>query len=332
MKNIKKLTAIVFFLIISQSTIVNNQLKAQNVGINQPNPDPSALLELTSDSMGLLIPRMTTDQRNAIDVSVSPNSVMIFNTTTKCFEFYYDGSWYELGCATETFTCGTSTVNDIDGNTYNTVLIDTQCWLKENMRTTKYPDNTIITKGPSAHGDPGWTADLSYYSCPPNTTNDGEDSAAAATLGMLYQWSAAMHGSTTEGAQGICPAGWHVSTDAEWKTLEGFVGMTVAQQDLTGWRGTNEGSKMADHLADQNWTAGALTGDTGFNTSGFDLGPSGGRHPDGNYYLRGINTSMWTSTESGANAWHRVMSYTLTQVYRGTYDKAGGFPVRCVKD
>ncbi|PIU75308.1 MAG: hypothetical protein COS76_01505, partial [Candidatus Portnoybacteria bacterium CG06_land_8_20_14_3_00_39_12] len=38
--------------------------------------------------------------------------------------------------------------------------------------------------------------------------------------GGLYQWNQAMCGSTTEGAQGICPAGWHIATDAEWCTLE----------------------------------------------------------------------------------------------------------------
>ncbi|GAI09215.1 unnamed protein product, partial [marine sediment metagenome] len=101
-----------------------------------------------------------------------------------------------------------ATVNDIDGNTYNTIAIGTQCWMTENMRTTKYPDGSPITKGPVPHGAAGWDTDNAYYSCPPNSSNDGEDFAAAASLGMLYQWSAAMDGSTTEGAQGICPDGW----------------------------------------------------------------------------------------------------------------------------
>ncbi len=98
MKKVTKIFTIVCLLAINQLSIDNNQLKAQNVGINQPNPDPSAILDITSDSMGLLIPRMTTAQRNAIDVSGSPNSVMIFNTTTECFEFYYNGSWYNIAC------------------------------------------------------------------------------------------------------------------------------------------------------------------------------------------------------------------------------------------
>ena len=71
------------------------------------------------------------------------------------------------------FTCGTPTVTDIDGNVYNTVVIGTQCWLKENMRTTTYPGGAAITKGPAAHGVAGWTVDIGLYSCPPNAANNG---------------------------------------------------------------------------------------------------------------------------------------------------------------
>ncbi|MBW8051733.1 MAG: hypothetical protein FVQ77_15630 [Cytophagales bacterium] len=147
------------------------------------------------------------------------------------------------------------------------------------------------------------------------------------------QWSAAMDGSIVEGAQGVCPAGWHIPTDAEWKILEGFLGMTVAQQNLTGWRGTNEGSEMANHVADQNWTAGALTGGAGFgDVNGLNSSPSGSRNTIGNYYNRSNLTYLWSSTESGTSAWYRLLFYPITQVNRGTNGKAFGFGVRCVED
>jgi hypothetical protein len=49
------------------------------------------------------------------------------------------------------FTCGPSTVTDVDNNSYNTVQIGSQCWMKENLRTTKKPDGSAITKGPAAN-------------------------------------------------------------------------------------------------------------------------------------------------------------------------------------
>ncbi|NTW32864.1 MAG: hypothetical protein HGB12_09600 [Bacteroidetes bacterium] len=234
------------------------------------------------------------------------------------------------------FTCGISTVNDIDNNTYNTVSIGTQCWLKENIRTTKYPDNTSITKGDVANGDTDWGIDHAWYSCPPNAANNAEDCVAANSLGMMYQWSAAMHGSTTPGAQGICPTGWHVPTDAEWCTMENTVEAgTDASCNTTGWRGSNTGSKIAADLTDQNWNTysyGIRTG-TGFNnTLGLNLGSSGLRGMDGSYGGRGNMAAVWTSAESGANAWRRGLGYSITTIYRGTDGKMAGFPVRCIKD
>jgi len=44
----------------------------------------------------------------------------------------------------QSFDCGTSTVTDIDGNLYHTVKIGSQCWLKENMRTTRYSDGQLV--------------------------------------------------------------------------------------------------------------------------------------------------------------------------------------------
>ncbi|NTW32109.1 MAG: hypothetical protein HGB12_05715 [Bacteroidetes bacterium] len=235
---------------------------------------------------------------------------------------------------TNPFICGSSTVNDIDGNTYNTVLLGTQCWLKENMRTTKYPDNTAIAKGDAAAGDTDWGIDHAWYSCPPNTGNTAEDCAAAASLGLLYQWSAVMHSSTTDGAQGICPSGWHVPTDAEWCTMENTVEAgTDASCSTTGWRGINTGSKMAADVAAQSWTSGNLRSGTGFNnTSGLKLGPSGMRHTNGNYYSRSDGAEMWTSTVNVANPWMREVNNTITQVNRSTIIKAMGFSVRCLKD
>lgn len=70
---------------------------AGNIGIGTPAPDASAVLDINSGgNKGLLIPRLTTAQRNAI---VNPAlSLFIFNTTTNCFEAYMGTAWYAVSC------------------------------------------------------------------------------------------------------------------------------------------------------------------------------------------------------------------------------------------
>ena len=49
-----------------------------------------------------------------------------------------------LASHSQSFTCGTSTVTDVDGNTYHSVLIGSQCWMKENMKTTRYSNGQLV--------------------------------------------------------------------------------------------------------------------------------------------------------------------------------------------
>ena len=64
-----------------------------SVGIGTNQPDPSAILDLTADDKGLLIPRMSSAQRNAI---VSPPiGLMIFNTSENCFNYYTGIAWVQ---------------------------------------------------------------------------------------------------------------------------------------------------------------------------------------------------------------------------------------------
>jgi hypothetical protein len=58
--------------------------------------DNSAMLDISSTSQGLLIPRMTTKQRDAIGSPAT--SLLIYNITTNCFEAYVNGSWYSVSC------------------------------------------------------------------------------------------------------------------------------------------------------------------------------------------------------------------------------------------
>ena len=175
------------------------------------------------------------------------------------------------------------------GIDYTAQVIGNQIWTTENMRHNAATGNT-------------W----SY-------NNDSANDAGG--FGKLYDWTAAMEGSTTERAQGVCAAGWHVPSDDDWKILEGALGMSVAQQNTTGWRGTDEGTQLK----------------TG-GSSGFEAQLAGFRSTDGSFYVRGTYSHLWSSTESGSNAYSRDLHTSGATVYRLTSYKAYGFSVRCLKD
>ncbi len=122
---------------------------------------------------------------------------------------------------------GEGSVQDKDGNTYKTVKIGNQWWMAQNLRVTQYSDGTPITGFLSYTNDP--MIDRVY--------------------GKYYDWSAALRGanSSTSNVQGVCPNGWHIPSDDEWKTLEGYIGMEKAERDDTGMRGrTNEALRLVD--------------------------------------------------------------------------------------
>jgi len=228
-------------------------------------------------------------------------------------------------------TGSSTTVTDYDGNVYNTVTIGAQVWMKENLRTTHYANGDTI---PLVTGNSNWdtlTATSKAY-CYYN-----DDSATnASTYGALYTWAAAMNGSasTTDnpsGIQGVCPTGWHLPSDDEWKELEKALGMSQADADDTDWRGTNEGSKLAGNAG--LWSDGALESNADFGTSGFTALPGGFRYYDGKFINIGSNGYWWSATEYNApNTWYRRMSYFGSNVYRYNYYKVVGFSVRCVRD
>lgn len=71
-----------------------------NVGIGTSSPDNNAVLDITSTSKGVLFPRLSTVQRDAIPAPI-PTSLTIFNTTTNCLEFYVGTTWHPIACPCE---------------------------------------------------------------------------------------------------------------------------------------------------------------------------------------------------------------------------------------
>lgn len=185
-------------------------------------------------------------------------------------------------------------VMDIDGNIYQTVKIGNQTWMKENLRVTHAPDGSDILS-------------FAYINDPDSIKK----------YGRLYSWDVAMNGSTEEGAQGICPDGWHLPSDDEWKELEMALGMTQAEADMSNtWRGSPVGTMMK------------AGGESGYEAH------LSGRCTGGSLSLMGEMEYMWTSTQySSSLAWRRCLDSKSSAVGRwNTFPKGYCFSVRCVKD
>ena len=302
-------------LIISSILLMSMSMYGQNLGIgaNTFTPDNSALLELQSTNSGLLLPRMTTIQRDSMSSSSTPaQSLLIFNTTSKCFETYINNRWRQIWC-----NCSTTVI--YNGVIYNTIQIGDQCWMKENLRTTKYNDGTSI---PNVTNSSTWTSTTSgAYCC------YGNDPSNCVTYGALYNWYAVKTGK-------LCPSGWHVPSDAEWTTLTNYL-----SANSTYWCGSNS-SYIAKSLASTtSWNSSTDTCAVGNNLSannstGFSALPGGNRSfSDGSFNTLGYDGYWWSSTENdGSNAWDRNLHCSNANVDRSNTNKRHGFSVRCLRD
>ncbi|MCX6793241.1 MAG: fibrobacter succinogenes major paralogous domain-containing protein [Candidatus Falkowbacteria bacterium] len=213
--------------------------------------------------------------------------------------------------------CGQATVIDIDGNTYNTVQIGTQCWMKSSLRTRSKPNGTAMTNSTADN-----SVTHSERSCPGNgvgTTVPGTE-ADCTTYGALYEWAVAMNGSILEGAQGICPLGWHIPSDAEWYVLENYLkdnGQTCDANRIGSYDCTAAGTKLKPG------------GSSGYN------GEFGGdRWVVGNYFAyRDSYAVIWSSSRyDSSTAWHRELYSGNAGVIRARNGLTFAFSVRCLKD
>ena len=191
---------------------------------------------------------------------------------------------------------------DIDGNTYQSVKIGTQVWMKENLKTTKYKNGTLI---PSGLSSAAWQA-TTFGACV-----DYNNAPANATIyGKLYNWYAVAD------VAGLCPVNWHVPSDSEWTTLSTYLGGDAIA-----------GGAMKE-AGFAHWGS-ANTGAT--NSSGFTALPGGLLNPDGVTF--GGDGSWWSSTAYDAsNVWYPYLISSLSNYGRSVDDKRVGHSVRCVKD
>ena len=234
--------------------------------------------------------------------------------------FEVRASFLAGGSGSGTFTDGR------DGRVYKYVTIGRQVWMAENLAYLP------AVSSPKE----GSTSSPFYYVY--KYTGSSVSAAKATgnykTYGVLYNWPAAMSGAKSSdanpsGVQGVCPDGWHLPGDAEWKQLEMFLGMSQAEADGTGYRGTDEGGKLKEN-GTTHWNS-PNTGAA--NSNGFTALPGGYRFSYGYFYYMGYLAYFWSSTEGDSYlAWGRRLDYGSSEVYRYDYYKEYGFSVRCLRD
>jgi len=208
----------------------------------------------------------------------------------------------------------TGTVTDIDGNVYQTVEIGDQWWMAENLRVTHYRNGDNIRY---VSEDEEWFSITTGAYC-----SYDNDYLNISIYGQLYNWY------TINDSRNIAPEGWHVPSNEEWMQLEMYLGMSQAESEKDGWRGTNEGSKLKE-IGTTHWNS-PNTDVT--NESGFTALPGGYRLITGSYSNIGSRASFWSSTEVGDGAWWRALDCEDSGVGLSYGGKLGGYSIRCVKD
>jgi uncharacterized protein (TIGR02145 family) len=194
------------------------------------------------------------------------------------------------------------TVKDADGNEYKTVVIGSQTWFAENLRTTKYANGNNI---PNITDKGKWVNDKTPGYC------WYDNNSANKEYGALYNWYVINAGN-------ICPNGWHVATDADWTTLENKVG------------GRDKAAQALREAGTKHWKE--ANGD--YNDDyGFGMMAGGFRNAYGDFTWQTVDAGYWTATgKTPSYAWNRTAYYYDDHLNRHEIQKCFGYSVRCVKN
>ena len=295
-----------FFVIIA--LIITYSLEAQvSVSSDGSPPDPSAMLDVKSTSKGVLIPRMTTDQRDAITNPAV--SLLIFNITTQCYEGYstQDMQWYSFGCIVSyppgaihcsgTPTAIVDVTNPATGKT----------WMDRNLGASQAADSSkheasygdLYQWGRFADGHQCRSSDTTHQRS--STDNPGHGYFIATNSSSIHDWRTPKNDNLWQGVNGInnpCPKGYRLPTEAEW------------QEELESWGSTNA---------------------TGAYASTLKLPKAGYRdYNSGNYGGSGQVGNYWSSTVQSTNSYYLYFIDTKADLNHNY--RAQGYSVRCIKD
>ena len=263
------------------------------------------------------------------DVTNLSNDVADLQNTIDTMQNTFDNLQNAMNnIANANFQCGTSKVADYDGNLYNTVRIGTQCWTKENLKTTHLNDGTEI---------PTWTYttsnDLpsSIMKCYP-----GRNINNVPTNGYLYNWHAATNSGASNGQtniQGLCPTGWHVPSSSEWIQLRVYSENNPNESSCPG-------KALASETGWTSHTGSCSVGNPQYgsnNSTNFSALPAGCENNSSGSSL-GLRACFWSADESAgtssvsALAYYFMLEYDDITLTQNSIHKDIGASIRCLRD
>ena len=210
-------------------------------------------------------------------------------------------------------------VTDIDGNSYKTIAIGTQEWMAENLKTTRFNDGALI---PLVTDNVAWD----NLKTPGYCWFENDEAVFRNIYGGYYNWYSVF-------TERLCPTGWHVPSEEDWKVLKMTLGMTEEQATSTyGPSGTTEGDKLKE-TGTINWMEGSTAAT---NESGFTALPGGTRIDiDAKFFGEGSGAGWWSSDPfmDYGMAWSHHLTYNSSLIYRSDMlFKVNGLNIRCIKD
>lgn len=229
------------------------------------------------------------------------------------------GSEFKVRCVRKDTSCSSKTICgsacDYGGEEYETIQIGSQCWFKRNLNIGTMINSNVAQSNNST---------IEKYCYINNSSN-------CATYGGLYQWNEAMQYLTSDGAQGLCPSGWHLPKDSDWTNLTNYLSansqywcsatsvyLAKSLSSVSGWN-ASASSCMPGNLPENN------------NSTGFSAIPGGYFYGSGWGNL-GVENYLWTSTTDSANAWWRSIGNSNQRVSRLSVAKNYALTIRCLKD